>query len=373
MWAPRRRPVQDDAPPPYIEAEEDGRCGASLSEYDVVTSPTDYSVEALCGMMESRELVLPDLRAGWHAWDRRTASRFVESLIVGLPVPPVFLLKRRGEPLLAIDGFRRLKAVGDFFSGRHGDGDGDGDGDGGRGSEFRLAGIGTDSLSGRTFSDLGVFDRRALECTVIRAIIVRQTDPDRNPAVAHDIFERLNSGAMRLCDQEARDRVYPGRLNDLIDELNASDDWRALLQSPRADRRQRDAELILRYMALFHDLAEYKNPMKIFLSAYMQKNRNPPDAFIRKEQERFARTCRLVLDRLGGIPLDGNNRISPSLFDAVFVTVAQNPDACGDGALPARLRRLMSDPSFIECITCDTAGPRTVRRRLSLARSGLCG
>lgn len=352
-----------------VEIEDSGGDDQIMPpEYDVIVAPVDYPLETLHRKLDLHEVVLPKFQRS-YVWNITMASRLIESFVVGLPVPPIFLLEEKDGRLLVVDGLQRLETIRRFFNETFAD-----DGAAGGERRFKLAGVSPRGrLHNRTFSGLDPGDRRRLENTVLRALIVRQMDPDSNTDVAHDLFERLNTGGLRLRDQEVRNCLYSGKLNDLINELNASDEWRALLKSPRVDRRQRDAELILRYMALYHNLERYRKPMKGFLSDYMHKNRDPADAFISGERDRFLRTCRLVLDRMGGIPLR-NNRISPPVFDAVFVTAARNLDAFnGDGDLPARLRRLMADPSFVECVTRATADPRTVRERLSLARDGLCG
>lgn len=336
--------------------------------YDIIASPVDYPLETLRRKLDLHEMILPKFQRS-YVWDLGMASRLIESFVMGIPVPPVFLLEQTDGRLLVIDGFQRLETIRSFFNEEF---TSDRAAQGVR--KFRLADVSPDGrLHNRTFSSLDPADRRTLENTVLRAIIVRQINPEKNTDVAQDIFERLNTGGLRLQDHEVRNCIYSGKLNDLINDLNALDVWRRLLGSPRPDRHQKDAELILRYMALFHGLAEYRKPMKSFLSAYMHKNRDPSDAFIDGERERFVRTCRIVLDSLGRLPLGKNNRISPPVFDAIFVTLAQNLDACDCGALTARLQGLMSDPAFIACTTRATADPHTVRERLSLARDRLCG
>ena len=150
-------------------------------------------------------------------------------------------------------------------------------------------------------------------------------------------------------------------------------EWRRFLGLPHRDKRQKDVELVLRYMALFHNLAEYKKPMKDFLSSYMSKNRNPTDEFVFEERTRFVRTCTLLLDAIGEEPLRQRGRINPSVFDSVFVTIAANPDACNGGDLASRVERLRSDRQFIDATTRATTDPVTVSKRMNLARDMLCG
>ena len=351
-----------------IDADPDRDC-ALPAKYDIIASPVDYPLEALHRMMASHDIVLPELPRR-RAWDLRTASRFIESFAMGLPVPPVYLLEQKDRAMLAIDGLQRLQTIRGFFDGRFWGGEAGGPG----AREFRLAGVGKGGrLHGRTFSGLDPDDRRALENAVLRAVVVRQMHPDENPLVVHDLFERLNTGGTSLRDQEVRHCAYPGRLSGLISELNGAAEWRGLLGSPRRDGRMRDAELILRYMALLHAGGDYRRPMKAFLSEFMHKNRDPADAFVYEERARFARACGILRNRLGRLPLDGSGRISPPVFDAIFVSVARSPDDCDDPGLGARVRDLLSDPAFAECAAGASTDPPAVRRRLSLAGDRLRG
>lgn len=336
-------------------------------KYDIIATPVDYTLEAIHKKLGTLDIILPEFQRK-YVWDRHMASRFIESFLIGLPVPPVFLLELRDHRMLVIDGLQRLRTIHGFFNERFG---GEMDGQGAK--EFRLDGVNEGGrLHGRTFSGMDLGDRRALENAVLRAIIIRQMHPDDNPVVAHDLFERLNTGGMNLKDQEVRHCIYSGKLNDLINELNGIAEWRSLLKSPRQDKRMRDAELVLRYIALLHGGDGYKKPMKAFLSSYMHQNRDPPDAFIREERSRFVRACGILVDRLGALPLNGGNRVNPSVFDAVFVSVASCPDKCDDPGLAERVDGLLSDESFSECTSNAATSTSAVRRRLSLARDRLC-
>lgn len=369
MGVPPRPPMAGDAARHCVEIEEDADSARPLPvSHDIAASPVDYALKGLYKMMQSREVVLPpDARR--RAWDVYDSSRLIESFLLGLPVPPVILLEREDRSLLVVDGRRRLLAVRGFFDGRL-----EGRQGGRNAQDFELEGVADGMLRGRSFSCMGLDNRLALENAVLRAIVMRQARPGESPAAAHDLVERFSSAAADLGDQEARHRAYPGRLAGLIGELNGYDDWRGLLGSPRRDGRMRDAELILRYMALLRDAGSYERPMRGFLSAFMHRNMDPSDAFIREERARFIRACWILRNRLGALPLNEGGRISPPVFDAVFVTVANNPAACDDPGLPARVRAMLSDPSFAECAEPAEAAadPAAVRRRLSIANGMLC-
>ena len=357
----------DAEPPPCVEIDDDADDGpVSLTKFDVVVSQVDFTVKALCRQMDSGRIVLPHLPHE-HAWDVRTASRLVESLVLGLPVPPVYMLEQGDDPQLVIDGFRRLAAVRAFLAGRLGDGV---DGPGTR--EFRLVGVGSGGrLGGRTFSGLAAKDRRALENAVLRTVIVRQMNPDGNPLVGHDLFERLNTRREPVRGHEARRRAYHGGLADLVDELGGLGRWRALLGPPRPDWGCGGEELILRYMALLRCGEEYRGDMGRFLSTFMSRNRDPPCEFVCEERARFARACDVLGDRIGTLPLGGDGSASPPVCDALLVSVAESPDECDDPGLATRLRNLLSNPEFARCTAHGRDDPASVRRRLALARGRL--
>ena len=359
----------EEATAPRVEIEtDDGDDQVTPLDYDILVSPVDYPLEELHQKMSAQEVVMPSFQRQ-YVWDLPRASRLIESFIMDLPVPPVFVSEQRDRKLVVIDGRQRLETIRRYFDEEFREAEN------GRGAQrFRLAGVNPEGrLSNKAFSDLSPVDQRRLRNTVLRVVIMRQLDPDKNPAVIHHIFERLNTGGIQLKDQEVRNCIYAGGLNDLLNDLNQIDEWRRFLGMPHCDKRQKDVELILRYMALYHNLAGYKKPMKDFLSAYMHDHRDTTADFVYKERERFTRTCALLLDRLGDHPLRQHGRINPSVFDSLFVTIAGNPEACDGGDLADRVRRLRSNREFIDSTTHATTDPLAVSKRMNLARDALCG
>ncbi len=337
-------------------------------DHDIVATPVDYPLELLHQRMAGREIVMPGFQRQ-YVWDRPRASRLIESFIMGLLVPPVFVSEQRDRTQLVIDGRQRLETVHRFFKEEFEDA-----ANGKRAEKFRLIGVNPGGrLHNKSFSALDPADQRLLRNTLLRVIVMRQMDPDGNPTVMHHVFERLNTARIQPGDQEARGRIYAGRLNDLIVKLNGLGEWRRLIGMPRRDERQGDAELILRYMALRHNLGGYKRPMKDFLSSYMYSNRDPPDEFVCEERARFAQACAVLLEALEGEALGQSGRVNPSVLDALLVTVAGSPGFFGGGGLAGRVRRLRSDAEFIESTTRSTTDPAAVFKRMRLAREALRG
>ena len=353
-----------------VHAQEDDEIGAveeelPPQEYDVWHMPADYALEVLHGKWQKGEMTMPECQRG-HAWSKVQASRLIESFLVGLPVPPVFFFVDKDERLLVIDGMQRLRSIFSFFDGYL-------EGSDGSRKPFGLAGINEDSrLHAKTFEQLEEDDQQRLRNTALRAILIRQNSPSGDPASIYHIFERLNAGSTRLARQEARHCIYPGKLNDLLAELNRTEAWREIIGNHVPHERKKDVELVLRYMALFHGAREYKKPMTDFLSRFMAGKRNPPDRFLDEERRRFGKTCRVILEKMGSRPF-GSRPLMQPVFDAVFVAFARHVDGRCPDDVTDRMRRLLADPQFEESTRRDTADPQKVRARLEIAEKTLFG
>ncbi len=336
---------------------------ATPREYDVMTMPADYTLEDLHSKWRNREIAWPESQRR-DAWSITQASRLIESIVMGLPVPPVFFYIDAEEKTLVVDGVQRLRSIFGFFEGYFGDENVK------KRPVFRLRGINKDSrLYDKEFEDLDLDDQLRLKNTAFRAILIRQLQPSDHTMIYH-VFERLNTGRVTRKDQEIRNCVYEGKLNDLLADINWTAEWRKILGRPKPDERKRDVQLILRYTALFHSGADYRAPMKDFMSRFMSEKRDPSDEFIRSERRRFDDTCRLVLARLGEKPFHQARALNAAVFDSMFVAFARNLDSCPTD-IAKRAENLRNSQEFQRHTTHATTDGTAVRARLDLARRSL--
>ncbi len=126
--------------------------------------------------------------------------------------------------------------------------------------------------NGRTFDDLSELDRRNLEDAIIHTIIFSQDDPPENNSSIYHVFERLNTGGMTLTPQEIRHCINHGNFTNLLTKLNQNETWRKVYGP--ANKRLKDQELILQFLALFYELNTYARPMNEFLNTFMTKRRD---------------------------------------------------------------------------------------------------
>lgn len=349
-----------------LELEEEAAGETTPLEYGVWHMPADYPLETIYQKIQNKEIEIPRFQRG-YVWSETQASRLVKSFIMGLPVPPVFLFVKPDQRMLVIDGAQRLLTIFYFFEesfGRRPDGPG---------RAFRLAGINPGSrLYGKQMSTLEGLDSTKLKNTILRAVQIQQTRPGRIRSSMCHVFKRLNARGASLKDQEVRNCVYQGRLNDLLVYLNDNESWREILGAPAPHSGKKDVQLILRYMSLFHDGASYREPLADFMSDFMGRNLDPPDDFIRAERRRFEKTCRIMLGKAGNSPFRPNKFFNQAVFDSVFVAFAKHADRCPDD-VSDRVKALHADPRFQRHTAPPAADEESVRARLALAERILFG
>jgi len=332
--------------------------------YEINSYPADYTLEVLFRKWQDKEIIIPPFQRG-YVWNIRQASRLIESFMLGLPVPQIFLYEGADKKSLIIDGQQRLKTIFFFFEGYFGEADKTG-----KRKEFGLAGLDQKSTwLNKKFTDFSPADQRKLKDAVLRSIKVKQMDPKDDTSIYH-IFERLNTGGTLLRPQEVRNCIYWGTLNDLLVELNNYPTWRLLLGWKTPAKHQKDMELILRYLSLFHHSTKYFKPMKDFMNNFMKSNRNPSAEFVRLERERFTNTCNAIKDSLGERPFILIRGINAPVFEAVFLAFSKNLDKI-PANIKERYESLKHNDEFIRLCKIATTDVPTVHSRLNLAEKVL--
>ncbi len=359
--------LEDNSPVEPIESERED-AASTTSHYEIVSIPADFTLEGLLTKWKKGQLKIPGFQRKF-VWTQRQASRLIESFLLGLPVPSLFLYADpdTGDQQV-IDGQQRLMSVVQFFEGTFKNAKM------ANGKMFRLIGLGEDSpysnLNSHELEERLPAKFAKLNDAVMRAFIVKQLDPNDATSVYH-IFERLNTGGTILLGQEIRNCVYHGKLNDLLNRLNTDPAWREIIGKDMPDDRMRDVEMILRFVALYFFADDYKKPMKDFLSTVMKKKRNLPEDEARSLAETFRTTCTKVVAILGGRAFhkDGG-RMNAAVFDAIFTAIAERVNDLPED-LRDRCDSLMYDEEFKTNASRRTTDTSAVARRLELARARL--
>jgi uncharacterized protein with ParB-like and HNH nuclease domain len=164
---------------------EDEDYESAPPEYEISTYPADFTLEVLHQKWKAGDILIPDFQRSF-VWKQVQASKLIESFLVGLPVPAIFLYsERKSQNFFVIDGQQRLKSIFYFLEGFFGEEQQ------GQRRVFRLAGISGDSrFSGKSVDDLREEDKKRLKNSVLRAFIVQHLDPGDDTSMYH-LFERL--------------------------------------------------------------------------------------------------------------------------------------------------------------------------------------
>ena len=336
----------------YVNETNDDE-SVAIPQYTITSYGWDFDVHGLVRRLQEGEIVVPDFQRDF-VWTPAISSRFIESLLLGLPVPGIFLYRMENDRFQVIDGQQRLKTLRRFREGQF------------NGKPVKLVGLESD-FDQKTYKELSGSDRRRLDNSIIHATVIRQDQPDDNGSSKFSIFERLNTNAKPLSPQEIRAAIYQGAFNDLLFELNQNQDWRSLFGKKHS--RKRDEELILRFLALESAVGNYKLPMKRFLNDFMFKNRNLELESADEMRNLFAGVVHAIRSEIGKDALKPARAVNAALSDALLVAMASRIDNQGasDFDIKARYDALLQDAEFLESISGGTAQPAKVRRRIELA------
>lgn len=326
-------------------------------QYSITSYGADYPVDGLVKRMKEGDIYVPSFQRRF-VWPLKTASRFIESLLLGLPVPGIFLSRDEDtKKLVIIDGQQRLQTLLYFYDGVFHD----------TGREFSLYQC-ESQYEGVKYKSLTEEDRRRLNDSIIHATIIRQDEPSDDYSSIFHIFERLNTASTQLTNQEIRNALYHGEFNEFIIELNNTPHWRALWGKP--SNRFRDRELILRFFALYFNGEQYKPTMKSFLNRFMGSNRHCQIQTEGQMSQIFINTTAKIHDYLGSDVFKPKGTLVAAICDAIMIGVAKRLEIGeieGKKAMKKNYKELLGDQSFIDASSTHTTDELNVRTRINLA------
>ena len=378
--------------PDYYEVQDEE---TSVISYDISVIPNDFNVMTINSLIESGVISMPTFQRN-YVWDRKRASRFIESLILGLPIPQIFLYQIERNKYSIIDGQQRLLTI-YFFAKQRFPRSGkrtvlrkifDENGkipdnilsDNEIFQDFKLQFAKQENgephpLNNKKYHTLDVAQKSSFDLMPIRCMSIRQNKPEDNGSI-YEIFSRLNTGGLNLSPQEIRGCLYRSDFYKMIYALNSESCWRNMVGKKEEDDKFRDVEVLLRSYALLYDEALYSGSMIRFLNRFSKE----AQAFVEEKIEQskniffdFMRVCKDI-DKKDFLTKTGSFNVS--LFDAVFVTIAERilSDGIENAAITqAAFNELKDDEDFKTAITHSTSHVESVKTRLRLARKYLYG
>ena len=327
--------------------------------YSISSYGADYPIDSLVKRLRDGSIYVPSFQRGF-VWDLKDASRFVESLLLGLPVPSIFLSKEADSgKLLVVDGQQRLSSLRYFYDGVREP----------TRVAFSLRGV-DKSFEGKTYKTLRDEDRRRLDDAILHATVFKQDEPTDDESGVYQVFERLNSGGKKLTPHEIRSAVFhSGPMRQLLQDLNKDEQWRQIY-GPK-DPRMRDQELILRFLAFYYDMDNYKSPLVFFLNRFMKKHKDLAPGLGAQMRTIFAGTVEAIFRAVGREAFRPSRALNAAVFDSVMVGLARrlsvSPVPDHNQLKKAYTDLVAKDSQFLELCGRGTAGEERVKERLRLA------
>lgn len=367
----------------------------SVISYDISVIPNDFNVMTINSLIESGIISMPTFQRN-YVWDRKRASRFIESLILGLPIPQIFLYQIERNKYSIIDGQQRLLTI-YFFAKQRFPRSGkrtvlrkifDENGkipdnilsDNELFQDFKLQFAKQENgephpLNNKKYHTLDVAQKSSFDLMPIRCMSIRQNKPEDNDSI-YEIFSRLNTGGLNLSPQEIRGCLYRSDFYKMIYALNSEACWRNMVGKKEEDDKFRDVEVLLRSYALLYDEALYSGSMIRFLNRFSKEAQAFDEEKIEQSKNIFFDFMRICEDIDKKDFLTKTGSFNVSLFDAVFVTIAERilSDGIENAAITqAAFNELKDDEDFKTAITHSTSHVESVKTRLRLARKYLYG
>lgn len=348
----KKKSVLDDDIFEKIDSEIQDR-EVDSAAYKITTYGADFTLEVLYNKIKDHEIVIPPFQRK-YVWSPIKASKLIESFLLGLPVPQIFLYREEdNQDLLVVDGQQRLKTIFYFFDEKFENK-----------GQFYLRGV-KEAWEGKKYNDLSEPDKRRFKNSILRATIFEQTDPKDRSSI-FEIFERLNTGGMALTQQEVRNCVIRGEINKMLDTLNEYESWRRLFGKTNPDLRMRDIEMILRFFALYEKQAKYKKPMKDFISDFMREKKD----LSKKEQGRYSDLFKNVTDlidrEIGTRAFKLKAGINIAMFDSITVALARI-GAKKVKNVKAKYKELITNDGYLDSISKSTTDTDRVNSRIKIA------
>lgn len=365
--------------------------GNMIKEYDITSTPNDFNIMTLFNLIDNGIIKMPPFQRN-YVWDKKRASKLIESIILGLPIPQVFLYEKGKNNFYVIDGQQRLLSIYFFIKQRFPKPSGK--------IALRQFLTGEEGINPSLLSNDDFFTNFSLSLRssvpsaknkyhnlkhetlgdlkhtfdylrTIRSVVVKQNEPDDDSSM-YEIFNRLNSGGLNLSSQEIRMSIFYSDFYKMLIRINHNKKWREILGQKELDLRFRDVEILLRAFSMLFLHDDYQASMTSFLNRFSKIGSKFDDImldYLSNLFESFINSC----NRLSFMDFNSSKgRFNNSLFVSVFVASTE-PSFKGKSLIkksidPNSIHVLKNDDDFSRASQDSIASKKNVSIRLDRAK-----
>ena len=337
------------------------------SRKDIRTDRMDMSFGEIMNMYDEGEIIIsPEFQRAFR-WGKDTQTRFIESLILGIPIPPIFVAETKRNVWELVDGLQRLSTVLSFFGKL-------------RDKEknnlvLEDASILTE-LKGFTIDTLPINFKLLLKRTVCRVEVIRY---DSEFDMRYELFNRLNTGGVRLSEQEIRNcifRPYDNKFNKFIQDLSKRKYFLDIVKIRKEDAdRMYAQELVLRFFTLKNFGTTFDKNIQKHMDDYMLKVSKGEIIFKYKEEERiFEETCKILQNLQKNVFKLSTLNFSTSMYDALMINVALNLKQCSQYSTKEfydKIEKLKKDSTFRKNTNSASSSKYRINSKIEIAHIAL--
>jgi len=363
----------------------------AIKEYDITSTPNDYNIATIFSLIDNGIIKIPPFQRN-YVWDIKRASKLIESIILGLPIPQVFLYEREKNNFYVIDGQQRLLSIYFFMKQRFPKNEGK--------AKIRDYLSGIDKIDDAVIADDELFSNFALKLPspvaseknkfdklkyetlgeykhtfdylrTIRTVVIKQNEPDDQDSSMYEIFNRLNTGGQNLTSQEIRMSLFYSNFYDMVLEINKHPIWRKLVGQNNPDLHFKDVEILVRGFAMLYLHERYQATMNRFLNKFSKLTNRFSDEdieYLKNLFISFLESCDKLSDKC---LYSSNGKFSISLFEAVFVAVCepafQKKELVSGYVTQDSLDHLKSDEAFLAASRDGVSSKKNVSSRIERA------
>ena len=330
----------------------------SKADIDIREAPQTVYELVVRKWVEKKIVKMPEFQRKF-VWKQNQQSLFIESVLLGFPLPPLYINKSKEGDFIVVDGRQRLTTLKRFLH-----------------NEFRLSELNAlPELNGKNFDDLIKLNpeyQTKIEDTKLLVYLIQPSVPLE---MVYDIFNRINTGGTQLTRQEIRNCIYLGKATQLLQELASSKIFRIAIDNGISPLRAKDQEAVLRVISfmLFDYEKDYKNSMNTFVENAMKKINTFNDSEIESVKNKFNTSMKTTTKIFGSwnnfrIPTDyTRGRINIAVMESVANYFAKiSPDSITDDLKEKyqdKYEHLMNDREYYNAVRFSTGSTSSVRTR----------
>ena len=335
------------------EDEKELNYSSYIIEEELDIKEIHIQVIALLRKNAQNKIIIPAFQRN-KVWTKQQMSKFIESLVLNIPIPPIYVTQDQNGSFIVIDGLQRISAIVDFFQNR-----------------YTLVGRSVlKEYNGFSCEQLPSHITTRIEDRALLLYALKSTIP---LPIIYDIFHRINSNGTQLTRQEVRNGIYLGKSTDLLKELAESKEFKTVIGDGIASIRMKDREAVLRYLAfaLFDYNSDYQGNLDEFLGKTMRYINRASDQEIIKIKNDFIRTMKYANDFFGKnafrLPTHiSRGRVNIAIFETICVFFNKNNDNFLVNSKKNIMRNymyLIKDKEYVSSVSSSTGSIKNVKTR----------